>query len=94
MRRLFVKGAGRVDHGSSQRNLSGCRRIADHCPAGYMRSAAHFPSIMGNLNLIHNVEKQKGEHPLERIMMPAEPRAYFSNTTGLLARRISDSPRL
>ena len=73
-----------------------CRRIADHCPAGYIEISGPFFPVHHEeiLNLIHNVEKQeKGEHPLERIMMiTTEQEPILVTTTGLhLARRLGEA---
>jgi hypothetical protein len=73
-----------------------CRRIADHCPAGYVEiSGQFFVNHRGEiLNLIHNLEKQeKDGHPLERIIaVTPDQEPVLVTTTGLhLARRIGEA---
>jgi hypothetical protein len=73
-----------------------CRRIADHCPAGYVEIIGPFFANhrVEILNLIRNVEKQeKHEHPLERIIaITPDQEPLLVTTTGLhLARRIGEA---
>ena len=67
-----------------------CQRIAEDVPAGTisLRVKAHTDELSG---LIRNTEeKEKGEHPLERLMaISDEPDGLRVTTTGLhLAQRI------
>jgi NMD protein affecting ribosome stability and mRNA decay len=70
-----------------------CRRIADQLPVGFINIAGHFYADHHDeiMNLVRNVEqKEKGNHPMERIMAVEEfPEGARITTTGIhMARGI------
>ncbi len=73
-----------------------CRRAKDHYPAGFVTLegpffTAHMDEIM---RLIHNIEeREKGEHPLKRIMsLEKQDGSVTVTTTDVhLARGIGDA---
>lgn len=73
-----------------------CQRIHDNYPAGTLELKGDFFNLNRSeiLNLIHNEEKkEKGEHPLERIMeIQEEESQTIITTTGIhIARRIGEA---
>lgn len=73
-----------------------CRRVIDHCPAGYVDITGPFfgEHRMDILNLIYNTEKREKEgHPLERIMAVNHggDRTVVTTTGTHLARRLGEA---
>ena len=73
-----------------------CQRIQDNYPAGIFELTGDFfnKNKKEILNLIHNEEeKEKGEHPLERIMeiQEQEDRTTITTTGIHVARRIGEA---
>lgn len=82
--------------GAHSENCPACHRIHDHFPAGFV--SLHGPYFQANreeiLHLVRNLEqKEKAEHPLQRIMgEDAEGDGVLITTTDLhLARGIGDA---
>jgi hypothetical protein len=79
-----------------QATCPACRRIIDQYPAGYLDLTGPFFSDhrADILNLIYNTEsREKGEHPLERIMTISHGADHTAiTTTGIhLARRLGEA---
>ena len=73
-----------------------CRRVSDHCPAGYVNLAGAFFSQHRSeiLSLVHNQEQRaRLEHPLQRIMhVEAENGSVLITTSDIhLARAIGEA---
>ncbi|MBT8763215.1 ATPase [Desulfohalobiaceae bacterium Ax17] len=96
---LFVNGRWtwkKTGEYTSKMVCPACRRCADNYPAGYIQIKGEF--FEGHrdeiLNLLRNVEEmEKGEHPLERIMLITnEDDHTLVTTTGVhIARRIGEA---
>lgn len=93
---VFLKGRWvweQAPEGANKSICPACRRVADKFPAGQIEMkggffAEHRGEIM---NLIQNVEqKEKANHPLERIMgIEDQPEGALVTTTGIhIARGI------
>lgn len=85
-----------LDAGANEAVCPACQRVNDNYPAGIIELSGDF--FVRNqreiLNLIHNEEnKEKGEHPLERIMeIFKEKDKTTITTTGVhIARRIGEA---
>ena len=96
---VFHKGHwtwGEKPAGAHEETCPACRRIHDHYPAGEL--TANGPFFLEHkteiLRLIHHEEgKEKGQHPLSRIMKidEKEDGVLVSTTDTHLARRIGDA---
>lgn len=82
--------------GTNEAMCPACHRIHDHFPGGYLTiSGSFFREHRGEiLNRVRNCEeREKAEHPLERIMgiEEGEDRALVTTTSVHLARLISEA---
>ena len=73
-----------------------CRRIGDGVPAGFVAIHGDFVKLVREelVGLLRNTEaKEKGEHPMERIMSRSDQDGKINiTTTGVhLARRMGDA---
>lgn len=91
---VFTKGRwvwGKASSDANKTVCPACRRIADHFPAGHIEMhggffAKHRDEI---LNLVQHVEqKEKANHPMERIMaIEKRPDCTLVTTTGIHVAR-------
>jgi len=96
---LFVNGRWtwkKTGEYTNKMTCPACRRCADNYPAGYIQIKGEFFEEHRDeiLNLLRNVEElEKGEHPLERIMLITnEDDHTLVTTTGVhIARRIGEA---
>lgn len=91
---LFMKGRwvwGAAMQGAKQSTCPACRRIADQFPAGLIEIQGGFFDEHHDeiLNLVQNVEeKEKANHPMERIMgIEERPDRTVVSTTGIHVAR-------
>lgn len=96
---VYIKGRwvwNEIPQGADKCICPACRRIADRFPAGLIEMKGDFFSGHRNeiLNLVQNVEqKEKANHPMERIMAIDDMRdGVLVTTTGVhLARGIGSA---
>ncbi len=82
--------------GAHEALCAACHRISDRCPAGILTLSGGF--LLENreevINLVRNEEKkEKGEHPLHRIMgiEEGDEKTVITTTDIHLPRRIGDA---
>ena len=96
---VYMKGRwvwAEAPEGAGRSVCPACRRIADRFPVGHIQMKGEFFTAHRDeiLNLVHNVEqKEKKNHPLERIMSIDDvPDGAFVTTTGIhIARGIGSA---
>ena len=98
---VFHKGHwtwGEKPAGAHEETCPACRRIHDHYPAGELTAGGSFflehkAEILRLIN--HEESKEKGQHPLSRIMKidDKDDGVLVSTTDTHLARRIGDALR-
>ena len=96
---IYLKGRwvwGEAPLSANTATCPACRRIADRFPAGHIELQGTFFNEHREeiLNLVHNIEeKEKANHPMERIMQIEQlPGGARVTTTGIhLARGIGSA---
>ncbi|MCX7892694.1 MAG: BCAM0308 family protein [Burkholderiales bacterium] len=96
---VFQKGRwtwGTAPAGAHEELCPACRRIREKLPAGYVTLAGAFLAAHRDeiLNRVRSVEaREKGEHPLERIVAVADQGAevLVTTTSAHLARAIGEA---
>lgn len=87
---------GAAPEGAREKSCPACRRTADGYPAGHIELRGNFLAEHRSeiMNLVKNVEeREKGSHPMERIMaIKQHPDCDVVTTTGIhVAREIGSS---